>query len=99
MWLSQKVASTFLTQLCSCLESSTEVLISPEGLKQRFNPSAIKLLRHILTSLLTQKLYISQVLPHCYVSQCQRIRILDSTTIQLPDVFASASQGSEGKYI
>lgn len=30
VWLSQQVASTPLTQLCSCLEASTGVLISPE---------------------------------------------------------------------
>lgn len=40
VWLSQKVANTSLTQLCISLESSTGVLISPEGLNQRFNPSA-----------------------------------------------------------
>jgi hypothetical protein len=39
VWLSQKVANTSLTQLCCCLESSTGVLMSPEGLNQRFNPS------------------------------------------------------------
>ncbi|MFC0273972.1 IS4 family transposase [Metabacillus herbersteinensis] len=96
VWLSQKVASTSLTQLCSSLESSTGVLISPEGLNQRFYPSAVKLLQHVLTSLLTQKLYTSQVLPHRYTSNFQRIRILDSTTFQLPDVFASSYQGSGG---
>lgn len=29
VWMSQKVATTSLTQLSSCLEASTEVLISP----------------------------------------------------------------------
>jgi hypothetical protein len=96
VWLSQKVASTSLTQLCSSLESSTGVLISPEGLNQRFNPSAVKLLQHVFTSLLTQKLFTSQVLPYRYAAQFQRIRILDSTTFQLPDVFASTYQGSGG---
>ncbi|KIL72972.1 IS4 family transposase [Bacillus badius] len=96
VWLSQKVASTSLTQLCSSLESSTGVLISPEGLNQRFNPSAVKLLQHVFTSLLTQKIYTSQALPYCYVAQFQRIRILDSTTFQLPDAFASTYQGSGG---
>lgn len=37
VWMSQSVAMTSLTQLSSCLEASTEVLISPEGLNQRFN--------------------------------------------------------------
>ena len=32
VWLSQEVASTSLTQLCSRLEASTGVLMSPEGL-------------------------------------------------------------------
>ena len=39
VWLSQEVGSTSLTQLCSRLEASTGVLISPEGLNQRFNPA------------------------------------------------------------
>jgi hypothetical protein len=71
-------------------------MISPEGLNQRFNSSAVKLLQHVFTSLLTQKLYTSQALTHRYVTQFQRIRFLDSTTFQLPDVFASAYQGSGG---
>ncbi|SCB90937.1 Uncharacterized protein BC10311_00690 [Bacillus wiedmannii] len=37
IWVSQNVARTSLTQLSSCLEASTAVLISPEGLNQRFN--------------------------------------------------------------
>ncbi|UOQ91472.1 IS4 family transposase [Halobacillus shinanisalinarum] len=96
VWLSQKVASTSLAQLCSCLESSTGVLMSPEGLNQRFNPTAVELLRHVFATLLTKKLSTSQVLSHRYVSQFRSIRILDSTTFQLPDVFAKTYQGSGG---
>ncbi len=32
VWMSQNVATTSLTKLSSCLEASTKVLISPEGL-------------------------------------------------------------------
>lgn len=96
VWLSQKVASTSLTQLCSCLESSTGVLISPEGLNQRFNSSAVTLLRHVFASLFTQKLSTAQVPSHRYASQFRSIRILDSTTFQLPDMFAESYQGSGG---
>jgi len=42
VWLSQRVAITSLTQLCSQLESSTGVLMSPEGINQRFNPAAVQ---------------------------------------------------------
>lgn len=48
VWLSQEVASTSLTQLCSRLEASTGVLISPEGLNQRFNPAGVAFLRIFL---------------------------------------------------
>jgi hypothetical protein len=96
VWVSQNVASTSLTQLCSSLESSTGVLISPEGLNQRFNSAAVQLLQQVLTSLLKQKLFPLKSLSHHYTSRFQRIRVLDSTTFQLPDVFSSSYQGSGG---
>ncbi len=60
VWLSQQVASTSLTQLCSCLEVSTGVLISPEGLNLRFNASAVKFLEQVLANLLTQRIHSTQ---------------------------------------
>jgi hypothetical protein len=96
VWLNQKIASTSLTQLCSCLESSTGVLISPEGLNQRFNSAAVEFLQRVFARLLVQKMNVSGRLPHHYSSCFQRIRVLDSTTFQLPDMFASAYQGSGG---
>ena len=52
VWLSQEVAHTSLTQLCSRLEASTGVVMSPEGLNQRFNPAAVTFLREVFTALL-----------------------------------------------
>ncbi|WP_139057180.1 IS4 family transposase, partial [Bacillus wiedmannii] len=85
VWVSQNVAMTSLTQLSSCLEASTAVLISPEGLNQRFNKAAVQLLQHLLAELLSKKLAASM-----------RIRILDSTAFQLPDVFSSVYPGAGG---
>ena len=56
VWMSQNVATTSLTQLSSCLEASTEVLISPEVLNQRFNAVAVQFLQQVLAQLLNQKL-------------------------------------------
>ncbi|SFC87624.1 hypothetical protein SAMN04488168_11122 [Bacillus sp. 491mf] len=50
VWMSQNIATTSLTQLFSCLEASTEVLISPEGLNQRFNQAAGPLFESIKIS-------------------------------------------------
>jgi hypothetical protein len=66
------------------------VLISPEGLNQRFNPAAVRFLQRVFTHLLAQKINESGMLPHHYASCFQRIRVLDSTTFQFPDAFASA---------
>ncbi|USK83635.1 IS4 family transposase [Peribacillus asahii] len=95
VWLSQEIASTSLVQLCSRLETSTGVLMSPEGLNQRFNPAAVAFLREVFTSLLTQKLCSNQSLPAYMISTFNRIRILDATVFQLPN-FATDYQGSGG---
>ncbi|MED3486341.1 MULTISPECIES: IS4 family transposase [Bacillus] len=96
VWLSQQVASTSLTQLCSYLEVSTGVLISPEGLNQRFNASAVQFLEQVLANLLTQRNYSTKEIIHQYSTTFKHIRILDSTTFQLPDTFSSHYQGSGG---
>ncbi|HDR8141953.1 TPA: IS4 family transposase [Bacillus cereus] len=96
VWMSQNVATTSLTQLSSCLEASTEVLISPEGLNQRFNKVAVQLLQHVLAELLNHKLTSSMPLSSPYTSVFKRIRILDSTAFQLPDVFSSVYPGAGG---
>jgi len=96
VWLSQSVAKTSLTQLCSCLEASTEVLISPEGLNQRFNSAAVQFLQQVLAKLLNQKLFSPRLFSSSYNSIFKRIRILDSTAFQLPDVFSSTYSGAGG---
>ncbi|MED2794807.1 IS4 family transposase [Bacillus wiedmannii] len=96
VWLSQNVAKTSLTQLCSCLEASTEVLISPEGLNQRFNAAAVQFLQKVLVKLLNQKLSSAKLLPSPYTSIFKRIRVLDSTAFQLPDPFSFVYPGAGG---
>ncbi|MFK4330550.1 hypothetical protein ABH955_001202 [Bacillus sp. RC240] len=96
VWMSQKVATTSLTQLSSCLEASTKVLISPEGLNQRFNQEAVHFLQHILAKLLNKKLASSVSFSSPYTSAFKRIRILDSTAFQLPNSFSSVYPGAGG---
>ncbi|AIK39350.1 transposase DDE domain protein [Bacillus pseudomycoides] len=96
VWISQSVAKTSLTQLCSCLEASTEVLISPEGLNQRFNAAAVQFLQKVLATLLNQKLSSAKLLSSPYTSIFKRIRVLDSTAFQLPDPFSFVYPGAGG---
>ncbi|KMQ28644.1 transposase, partial [Bacillus cereus] len=96
VWISQSVAKTSLTQLCSCLEASTEVLISPEGLNQRFNATAVQFLQQVLAELLNQKLSSTKLFSSPHTSVFKRIRILDSTAFQLPDSFPFVYPGAGG---
>lgn len=83
-------------QLCSCLEASTGVFMSTEGLNKRFNRQAVHFLQLLFSHLLTQKLQAAGDLPHRYATLFRRIRIFDATTFQLPDRFASAYRGCGG---
>lgn len=72
----------------------TEVLISPEGLNQRFNPAPVKILQHILTELLNKQLTSSKSTVSPCTSIFKRIRILDSTAFQLTNIFSSVYPGA-----
>ncbi|ACJ78828.1 Transposase for insertion sequence element IS231B [Bacillus cereus BDRD-ST26] len=78
------------------LKYPTGVLISPEGLNQRFNTSAVKFLEQVLAKLLTQRIHSTKEITHQYITTFKHIRILDSTTFQLPDKFSLHYQGSVG---
>ncbi|KRF60289.1 hypothetical protein ASG99_26825 [Bacillus sp. Soil768D1] len=82
--------------MCSRLEASTGVLISPEGLNQRFNPAAVAFLREVFISLLSKKLCSNQSLSAHMLSTFNRIRILYATVLQLHDHLATNYQGSGG---
>jgi len=96
VWLSQEVAVTPLNKLCSTLEASTGVLMSPQGLNERFNPAAVQLLHDILTELLQRKIAAQTAISGVYTKHFRRIRMLDSTVFQLPDVFADKYGGAGG---
>ncbi|MGG0454632.1 IS4 family transposase [Bacillus mycoides] len=96
VWLSQNVARSSLTQLCSRLEANTGISMSPEGLNQRFNSQAVQLLQQLLAHLLQQQFCSSSKIPTLYTNYFRRIRILDSTHFQIPDKFTSIYQGSGG---
>ncbi|HDR7657923.1 IS4 family transposase [Bacillus wiedmannii] len=96
VWLSQNIAHTSLTQLCSRLETNTGISMSPEGLNQRFNSKAVQFLQQLLAHILQQQFCSSSKISTLYTNFFRRIRVLDSTHFQVPDKFASTYQGSGG---
>mgnify|MGYP003945775923 CR=1 FL=1 len=94
VWLSRNLASTSLTQLCSELEAATEITMSPEGLNQRLNEKAVIFLQQLFARLL--KAEVGSSIPSAYRDHFLRIRILDSTTFQVPDSLTEHYPGAGG---
>ena len=96
VWLNQQVATTSLTQLCSQLETSTGVLLSPEGLNRRFNSASVAFFQTVFTTLLQAKIGALSKISHSLAAYFEHICILDSTTFQVPDRFATNYPGAGG---
>ncbi len=96
VWLSHNLASTSLTQLCSEVEAATGISMSAEGLNQRLNENAVTFLRQLFARLLKAELGSSSVIPSAYHDHFLRIRILDSTTFQVPNSLAEHYPGAGG---
>ncbi|MXQ52264.1 IS4 family transposase [Shimazuella alba] len=96
VWMSKNIASASLTQLCGQLEASTGVVMSPEGLNQRFNRSAVTFLQKLLVCFMKSKIHSSLAISSTYLKYFERIRILDSTIFQIPSSLASYYPGSGG---
>lgn len=96
VWLSHNLASTSLTQLCSELEAATQISMSPEGLNQRLNEKAVAFLRKLFARLLQTEVGSTSAIPSKYQDHFLRIRILDSTTFQVPNSLTKHYPGAGG---
>jgi hypothetical protein len=96
VWLSHNLASTSLTKLCSEVEAATGISMSAEGLNQRLNEQAVTFLQQLFARLLQAKVGSSSSLPSEYRDHFLRIRILDSTTFQVPDSLTEHYPGAGG---
>ena len=75
-----------LTQLCAILASTRKVSLSTEGLNQRYCKKGVNLLKKVFYELFNKN-FLSHLLPNLSHPDISRIRILDSTSIELPFLF------------
>jgi hypothetical protein len=85
-----------LAKLCSELEAATGIHMSAEGLNQRLNEHALTFLQQLFARLLKAELGSSSSIPSNYRDHFLRIRILDSTTFQVPDSLIEHYPGAGG---
>jgi hypothetical protein len=65
------------------LEAATDVLISPQGLNERFNPAAVQLLHDILTKLLQKKIAAQPAISGVHTEHFRRVVLKEWFSIRL----------------
>jgi hypothetical protein len=92
VFLSQTLGTESLVSLCAKLNDSTGLSLSSEGLNQRFNTHTVEFLKRLFSHIFYQKFCPCPSI----CDRFKRIRILDSTSFQLPDDYAHTYQGFGG---
>jgi hypothetical protein len=81
-----------LSQLCALLTAEREVSLSTEGLNQRFNKKAVDMMKVIFRHLFTRQ-FLKNRIPELHTTGFSRIRLLDSTSFELPTMYEDAYLG------
>ncbi|MFC3882031.1 IS4 family transposase [Bacillus songklensis] len=92
VFLGQTISSESLACLCTRLNEATGICISAEALNKRWNERTVQFLKELFLHAFRQKICPITSLS----SRFTRIRILDSTSFQLPSSYASTYRGSGG---
>jgi hypothetical protein len=75
--------------LCALLTAEREVSLSTEGLNQRFNKKAVDMTKVIFRHLFTRQ-FLKNKISGLHTTGFSRIRILDSTSFELPTMYDDA---------
>lgn len=82
-----------LNELCAILSSKRNIQLSTEGLNQRLSPLGVTFLKELFLHLFKQKLFPTSLIPTERNLDFYRIRILDSTTFELPGTYGDDYKG------
>lgn len=92
VFLSQTIGTESLVSLCAKLSRTTGVCLSAQGLNERFNERTVQFLKMLFLQVFQKKICPTTSLS----SRFTRIRILDSTSFQLPPLYANTYKGNGG---
>ena len=91
-----EVAKNTLVTLCTKLSAKIGIVISSQALDQRLNKRCVKFLKKIFQKLLRQTITNNTCIPSIWDEYFKRIRILDSTSFQVPESYKNTYPGSGG---
>src|SRR6476620_9398089 len=93
VFLSQTIGTESLVSLCAKLSRTTGVSLSAQGLNERFNERTVQFLKRLFLQVFQKKIC---PVTTSLVNRFTRIRILDSTSFQLPSSYADTYKGHGG---
>jgi Transposase DDE domain len=93
VFLSQTIGTESLISLCAKLSRTTGVCLSAQGLNERFNERTVQFLKRLFLHVFQKRMF---PVTTSLVSHFTRIRILDSTSFQLPSSYANTYKGHGG---
>ncbi|WP_421000167.1 IS4 family transposase [Carnobacterium maltaromaticum] len=96
VWQEKNMGDSSLIDMCASLWQQFGIKISPEGLNQRFNEKSTAFLKLLFHSILEKQTPDLAAIQHAYSTHFNRIRILDSTSFQLPNTFSDKYPGNGG---
>ncbi|MEQ8199195.1 MAG: IS4 family transposase [Clostridiaceae bacterium] len=88
---SDEICTTALSKMCANLQKETGIIISAQGLNDKFNPCATAFLKSFLERLIKKQLSTNSSKNRNYFN---RIRIADSTGFKLPIQYLSIYPGT-----
>ena len=91
-----EVANNTLVTLCTKLSAKIGVVISNQALDQRLNERCVEFLKKIFENLLRQTITNNTHILSAWNKYFKRIRILDSTSFQVPESYKDIYPGSGG---
>lgn len=91
-----EVANNTLVTLCTKLSAKIGVVISNQALDQRLNERCVEFLKKIFEKLLRQTITNNTCIQSIWDEYFKRIRILDSTSFQVPESYKNTYPGSGG---
>lgn len=90
------VSKDTLVTMSANLSSKTKATVSSQAIDQRLNDKAIEFLKEIFTRLLSSVTLTNSNIPTIWDLHFNRIRIVDSTAFQVPEIYKSVYSGSGG---
>lgn len=90
------ISKDTLVEMTAILGAKTNIDVSSQAIDQRFNCRAVNFLKTLFSNFLKNNILLYSNIPCIWDSHFERIRIADSTSFQVPEIYKDEYPGSGG---